>query len=190
VQQVAVMLGEADDRGPRARLEVRERGELLVLLLLEVRVNGPAVRAALGMSELLVDPLDHVLGECVPEGVGVDVRLGGGVAHEVGEQPLDDAVLAHDALGALPARRRQQGLLVLAALDQPFALEPLQHLPGRCARDAEHLGHTRGERGGAAAERPVLPDREGEEVDRLEVLVDRVALRHSWVIVACKVTLT
>ena len=34
----------------------------------------------------------------------------------------------------------EERLLVLAALDQPLRLEPLQHLAGRRARDAEHLG--------------------------------------------------
>ena len=40
----------------------------------------------------------------------------------------------------------QDRLLVLAALDEPFGLEPLQHLAGRRARDAEHLGDARRER--------------------------------------------
>ena len=39
----------------------------------------------------------------------------------------------------------------------------------------EHLRHARGERRRAGAVRHVLADREGEEVDRLEVLVDRMA---------------
>ena len=104
------------------------------------------MRAALGMPELLVDPLDHVVGERAAELVGVHVRLGGGVAHEVGEQPLDDAVLAHDLPRPLGARRREDRLLVLAALDEPVGLEALQHLAGRRARDAEHLGDARGER--------------------------------------------
>ena len=163
---------------------------MLVLVLLDVGIDGPAVWAAVGMAEPLVDAFHHVVGERVTELVGMDVRLGGGVAHEVRQQPLDDAVLAHDSLRALAAGRRQQRLLVLAALDQPFALEPLQHLAGRGARDAEHLGHARRERRRAAAQRSVLADRKREEVDRLEVLVDGVALRHRWLILACKVTLT
>ena len=40
-------------------------------------------------------------------------------------------------------------LLVRAALDEPVGLEPLQHLAGRGARDAEHLGDAGRERGGA-----------------------------------------
>ena len=47
----------------------------------------------------------------------------------------------------------QDRLLVLAALDEPLGLEPLQHLAGRRARDAEHLGHARGERGDPVAGR-------------------------------------
>ena len=77
------MLGEPDDRRLRARLERRQRLELAVLRLLEVRVDRPAVRAAVRIAELHLDPLDHVVGERPAELVGVDVRLGGRVAHEV-----------------------------------------------------------------------------------------------------------
>ena len=72
----------------------------------------------------------------------------------------------------------EERLLALAALDQPLRLEPLQHLAGRRARDAEHLGDARRERRRPAGLRPVLADREGEEVDRLEVLVDGMSLSH------------
>ena len=68
---------------------------------------------------------------------------------------------------------REQRLLVLAAPDEALLLEPLQHLAGRCAGDAEHLGDARRERGGGSARlRAVLADRERQEVDRLQVLVD------------------
>ncbi len=102
-------------------------------------------------------------------------------------------MLADDALGALAAGLGEERLLLLAALDQAFGLEPLQHLAGRGARDVEHLGDARGERRRAGAVRRVLADREGEEVDRLEVLVYRVAGgRHAAILpnVACKGTLT
>src|SRR5204863_302890 len=59
MQELTVVLGEADDRGVRRRLQVAERCELLVLRLLGVRVDRPAVRAAVGMAELLLDPRDH-----------------------------------------------------------------------------------------------------------------------------------
>ena len=170
---------------PGRRGEVRERGELAVLALLEFGVDRPAVRAALGVAEPLVDALDHVVAERVAELVGVDVRLGGGVAHEVGEQPLDDPVTAHDSLGPLPARRRQDRLLVLAALDEPVLLEPLEHLAGGRPGDAEHLRDARGERRRARRRRPVLADREGEEPDRLEVFVDRVTLGHDGSRLTC-----
>ena len=87
-------------------LEVGERRQLAVLGLLEVGVDRPAVRAAVGVPEPLADPLDHVVAEAVADLVRVDVRLGGRVAHEVGQQPLDDPVLADDLLGPLAARRR------------------------------------------------------------------------------------
>ena len=90
-------------------------------------------------------------------------------------------VLSDDALRAHGPGRGQERLLVVAALDEPFGLEPLQHLACRCPRDAEHLGHARGDRRRGARVGPVLADREGEEVDRLEVLVDRMSLtlRHA-----------
>ena len=125
------MLCEPDDLRLLSDLQVGERGKLLVLGLLERRIDGPAVRAPFGVAEPLVDPLDHVLGERVAELVGVDVRLGGGVAHEVGEQALDDPVLPDDALGTLDPGFGQDRLLLLAALDEPVGLEPLQHLAGR-----------------------------------------------------------
>ena len=172
------MLGEPHDRRVRAGLQRGERREHGVLLLLHVGIDGPPVRAAFGVAELLVDPLDHLVAERVAELVGALVRLVARVAHEVGEQPLDDAVLADDALGALAAARREERFLARAALDQAFGLEALQHLAGRRARDMQHLGHARGERGRSGALRRVLADREREEIDRLQVLVDRVTLRH------------
>ena len=173
------MLRQAHDRRVRAGLQIRQRCEVAVLGLLDIGIDGPAVRTAVRMPEPLLDPLHHVVGERVPEQVGLHVRLRGRVAHEVREQPLDDPVLAHDALRALATLRRQQRLLVLASLDQTFALESLQHLAGRRARHAEHLRHSRRERGRPAAKRAVLADRKGEEVDRLQVLVDGMSLRHS-----------
>ena len=85
------------------------------------------------MSEPVVDALDHLVRERVAELVRVHVRLGGRVAHEVREEALDDAVLAHDTPRALGALGREDGLLVLAALDEPVRLEPLEHLARRRA---------------------------------------------------------
>ena len=89
------MLGEPHDRRRLARGDVRQRLELAVLRLLEVGVDRPPVGAPLGVTELLVDPLDHLVGERAAELVRVHVRLGSRVAHEVREEPLDHAVLAH-----------------------------------------------------------------------------------------------
>ena len=75
VQEVAVVLGEADDRRPRSGRQRRERRELGVLGLLDRRVDGPAVRAALRVAELVVDPVDHLVVERVAELVGALVRL-------------------------------------------------------------------------------------------------------------------
>ncbi len=136
------------------------------------------MRAAVGLAEPLVHPVDHLLGEGVAELVGVHVRLGGRVAHEVREEALDDPVLADDALGALDAGGGEERLLLLAALDEAFRLETLEHLSGRGAGDAEHLRDAGRDR--VLARRPVLADREREEVDDLEVLVDRMPMaRHA-----------
>ena len=117
-------------------------GGTIVLGLLEVGIDRPAVRAAVRVAELDLDPLDHLVGKRVAELVGVHVSLGGGVAHEIGQEPLDDPVLADDFLRPRPARGGEDRLLVLAAFDQTLGLEPLQHLAGRGARNAEHLGDT------------------------------------------------
>jgi hypothetical protein len=137
------------------------------------------------MAEPLVDPLDHLVGERVAERVGPLVRLVARVAHEVREQALDDPVLPDDPLRTPAAALREQRLLLLAALDEALGLEPLKHLAGRRARDAEHLRDARGERRRPGALRGVLPDRKGEEVDRFEVFVGRVTPGH-----CCKATLT
>ena len=178
MQQLPVVLGQADDGGAGPGRERRQRLQLGVLGLLEAGLDRPAVRAALGVAEARLDAVDHVLAEGLPELVGVDVRLGGRVAHEVGEQALDDPVLAHRLLGPRAAGLGQDRLLVLAALDEPVGLEPLQHLARRSAGDAEHLGHARGERRRRRVLGVVLADREREEVDRLQVFVDRVPDRH------------
>ncbi len=99
------MLGEPDDRRRLARFEVRERLELAVLGLLDVRIDRPAVRAPIGMAELLLDAGDHVVAERPTELVGVHVRLGGRVPHEVRQEPLDHPMLAHDQARAGGARR-------------------------------------------------------------------------------------
>ena len=165
------MLGEADDRRAVARPELGERVQLAVLGLLGLGVERPAVRAAVRVAEPLVHPVDHVVGERVAEQVGLHVRLRGRVAEEVGEPALDQAVAADDLLGPLASGGGEDRLPVLAALDEALRLEPLQHLAGGGPRDAEHLRDARRQRRRAGHGRAVLADREGEEVDRLEVLV-------------------
>ena len=121
--------------------EVGERLELPVLRLFELHVDGPAMRASLRVPEALGDPLDHLVRERVAQEIGLDVRLGRRVAHEVREEPLDDPVAA-DTLREVPSLRREDRLLVLAALDEAFGLHPLQHLACR-ARDTPSMSATR-----------------------------------------------
>src|SRR2546430_3312589 len=49
VQQVAVVLRQADDRRVRAGFQIRQRRKVAVLGLLDIRIDGPAVRTALRM---------------------------------------------------------------------------------------------------------------------------------------------
>ena len=110
--------------------------------------------------------------------------LRAGVAHEVREEPLDQPVPADDALGRLASCRCQDDLLALASFDESVRLEPLQHLAGRGARDAQHVGHPGGEGRRILHDWAVLTDRKREEVDRLEVRVGRVTLRHRPILAA------
>src|SRR5207253_9874579 len=52
VQELAVVFGQTDDRCARPRFQRCERLEECVLLLLERRIDRPAVRAAFRMAEL------------------------------------------------------------------------------------------------------------------------------------------
>ena len=64
------------------------------------------------------------------------------------------------------------GVPATAARDESIGLQPLQHLACGRPRDAEHLRDAGGKRRCAGGLRPVLADREREEPDRLEVIVD------------------
>ena len=101
VQKVAVVLGEPHDLGRPAGCELGQRDELAVLGLLDAGIDRPAVWAALGPAQALVDALDHVLAEGVTELVGMHMRLRRRVAHEIRQEALDQPVLAHDSLRAL-----------------------------------------------------------------------------------------
>src|SRR5579862_7769496 len=65
MQKLAVVLRQSDYRRRRARLDLGERRQVAVLLLLHLRVDRPAVWAPRGMTELLVDAGDHVVVERV-----------------------------------------------------------------------------------------------------------------------------
>src|SRR5688572_2834217 len=67
VQERAVVFGQAHDLRVGPGLEIVERLELAVFALLEVRVDGPAVRTAIRVAEAPRDALDHLVGERVTE---------------------------------------------------------------------------------------------------------------------------
>jgi hypothetical protein len=174
-QQAAVVLGEPHDLAGVALHEVGQRHQLAVLGLLLGGRDGPAVRAAFGEAEPLVQALDHVVGERAADAARVLARLGGRVAEEVGQEALDDPVAPDDVLGARGARGRQHELAA-AALEQAVAGEALEHLADGRPRDAEQVGDARGDRH-RGLRGAVLADRGDEEVDRLQVVVHRVPVR-------------
>ena len=135
------------------------------------------MRAPVGPTQALVDALDHLVGERVAELVGVHVRLGRGVAHEVGEEALDDAMLADDSAG----RARLPSGVRIASFCSPRSTRPSASsrfsISPADARETPSISATREAIAVEPGRGPVLADREGEEVDRLEVLVDGVALR-------------
>src|SRR3989304_10641825 len=65
--------------------------------------------------------------------------------------------------------------LVPPPFDQTAGPQSLQHLAGGSSRNAEHVGDSHCEGRRAARLRPVLADRKREEVDGLQVVVDRVS---------------
>ena len=113
------MLGDTDDRGTASGLHLAKRRQLGVLGLLLGRIDWPAVRAARWIAKPLRDPLDHVVGKSLAELVRMLVRLCGAVAHEIGQQALDQPVLADDALGSLAP-----GPVSIASLCSPRSISP------------------------------------------------------------------
>ena len=110
------------------------------------------------------------------DAAGVLVRLGRVVVEEVGQEALDDPVAPDHLLRARGARGRQHELAPAAALEQALGGEPLEHLADGRARDAERLGDARRDRRRSLG-RLVDADRGDEDVDRLQVVVDRVSVR-------------
>ena len=71
---------------------------------------------------------------------------------------------------------RQHEFTPAAALEQAFGGQPLEHLADGRARDAERLRDARRDRRRSLG-RLIHADRGDEQVDRLQVVVDRVSMR-------------
>ena len=121
VQQLAVVLGQPHDLARSPRLEGLGRArQLAVLGLLDVGVDRPAVRAAVGrprrslirstMSSVNVSPRRHRRARATRRPCP---------AHEVGEEALDQAVLAHDLSRPLDA-----GPVRIASFCSPRSTRP------------------------------------------------------------------
>jgi hypothetical protein len=127
--------------------------------------SSATVRAAVRVAEPDLDPLDHVVRERVAELVGVHVRLAGR-GHEVGQQALDDPVLADDALGPLDPVSVRSPPYCSPRSTSPSVSSRRGISPTRRA-DAEHLRDPGGDRRRAVRIGLVL-DQEGQGVDRLK----------------------
>ena len=73
---------------------------------------------------------------------GLEVGVGPGQAQDVGQEPLGQAVAAHDTLGQRRARSAVRRI-VRAERDQAFGLHAADHLRHRGPGDAEPLGDPR-----------------------------------------------
>ena len=133
VQEVLGLVLEAQHAHRGADLDVGERHAR------QARAGDDrvAVRAGLGVA----DRREHALLEHrrhrVLEALGLLVDLVPGHAQDVGEEALDQAVAAHDALGVLGAAVGERDRAVGAAGDVAVALEAADHLvDGRRPRAA------------------------------------------------------
>ena len=176
VEQIAVVFGESDDRRTVTDGQLVERTEVAVLGLFLLGVDRPAVRATLGVPESLGGALDHVVGERRAQDVCLFVGLGRGVAQKCGQEALDQPVATDHVFGGLLARLGQDCLFALTALHQALVLEALHHLADGRLGHAQHLGDACRKRRLITDHRPILAHGKSQEVDRLEVVVDRVAV--------------
>ena len=147
MQKIAVVFRQADDRRARPGRKLASGGSSRVLRLFDRR-DRRASRAGSAAGWPSLSSIRSIISSLnvSPISSARSCDSYPGVPHEVGQEPLDDPVLAHDTLCPFAARLGEKRLLLLAALDQALGLEALQHLPGRSARDVEHLGDARGER--------------------------------------------
>ena len=125
-----------------------------------------AVRVAVGIAERGGDPLLEVLADVVLEHLGLVVDLVPGHPEGLGEERLEQPVMADHLEGHPLPRRGQLDAPVGLVADQAELGHPLDHRRHRSRRDAEPLGEGRG------PDRPRLA--RGERVDGLRVVLDRL----------------
>ena len=97
------MLGEAHDRRAAAGPEVGERRQLAVLGLLDVGSTGHPCGQRSGSEAFGIRSIMSSV-NVSPSSSACSCDSAARVAHEVGEQALDQPVLADDPLRALAAR--------------------------------------------------------------------------------------
>ena len=103
-QQVALLLGDAADDRLVARLEAGERPQVLVDERAVLAGDGVAVRAGERVAELLGEARLDLRAEDVLELAGLVVHGVPGHVEVVDEEPLAEAVAAHER-GAFDRRR-------------------------------------------------------------------------------------
>ena len=130
------------------------------------------MRARLRIAEDASEALLHLRRHRVLEALGLLVRLPPLVAEQVDEHPLREAVAADDRARRGHPALGEADLLAVVELQQPVALEAMDHLGHRGGRDAKELRQARADDLAALV---------GEGVDGLEVLLGRggSVRRHS-----------
>ena len=123
------LLGDPQDGGPGAGLQLRERdpGRPAAGGL---EVDRVAVRAGLRVAEQLVELGLDARRERALEAHRLDVALRPGQPHDGGEQPLEQRVAAEDRIGGRAPGGREHEPATRGRLEQPVGREAAAHLAG------------------------------------------------------------
>ena len=165
-QHRGLPVGDASEAADLARLEGGQRNARRVADdELPVGDRIP-VRVVLGVAERGGDALLELLGDVVLEHLGLVVDAIPGHAERVGEEGLEQAVMADHLEGDALTGLGQLDPVVRLVADQSEGVHALQHRRDRSRRYVEPLG----QRG--RADRPGIAG--GQGVDRLRVILDRL----------------
>src|SRR5918999_2940011 len=164
-EQVWIAVGDLDHCRRAPRLELAHADAERALDGAVASGDGRAVRVTGREAEPLVDPFLDLLREHVLPALCLGVHLVPGDAEHLGEEALDQTVVADDLERDLLAGAAQDDAAVRLVRDEAEAGELLDHGRRRRGRNPEPAG----ERGRRRRARLLV-----ELVDRLEVVLDRL----------------